>query len=594
MKTVFYRFILFVLLMSIVQHNPAQNNTEKGDRYFDQNMFDMAIKYYQLDIKIRNKKQAEKAMQKLADCYRIIGEFEKAEEVYKKILKKNKKDPKNYLNYGLSLKNSAKFAEAKVQLEEYVKLKPDDPYGKLFIASCDSAQNWLDQTLGLEVKNLNHLNSELSDFSPVMTPDGKLLYSSSRPGSTHAFISLDGGNQQNRLDLYEIDLSHLEKEITKNKELNGIKTINTPEHEGTATLSSDGNEMYFTKTVKGKKDTYTNNVLMTLQVFYSKKDSAGNWSKPISAFSFNSINYSVAHPNLSYDGKMIVFMSDKPGGKGNTDIYYSLKNDKGQWGPPVNAGAAINTFGYELFPYLAKNGDLYFSSNAHPGMGQLDIFCARKNNIGWDEPLNLKPPLNSIGNDFGIFLDGNSFRGLFSSDRFNGKGAEDIYTFSLDESQEIEVHQDTLKVRNLSLFDDVKFNFENLSDSSQIESIQSNGYFLLPVVPNKVFAIQSKRFGMPYNSIELHFEIDSLKHDRVYYFSTTKKPLLVTGKCFIGDKSKKPDNTPPDEPATLTDNGFALIEMNVNLNGVFLFKANIPPGQTAKLNSAQSTTLIKE
>src|SRR4051812_39335211 len=128
MKTVFKISLFFFLICSIIPAL-AQKNSEKGDRYFDQNLFDMAIKYYQMDIHSKDKKVSEYALQKMANCYRISGEFEKAEETFKKILKKKKKEPLNYLNYGLALKNSAKYAEAIVQFQEYIKLKPEDPMG---------------------------------------------------------------------------------------------------------------------------------------------------------------------------------------------------------------------------------------------------------------------------------------------------------------------------------------------------------------------------------------------------------------------------------------------------------------------------------
>src|ERR1700752_3993530 len=114
------RIISVLIFLCTVSSVSAQKNCEKGDKYFYQNLFEDAIKYYQLDIKSKNRKASEKAMQKLGDCYRIIGEFEKAEETYRKILKRKKKDPVNYLNYGLSLKSSAKYAEAINQFKEYI------------------------------------------------------------------------------------------------------------------------------------------------------------------------------------------------------------------------------------------------------------------------------------------------------------------------------------------------------------------------------------------------------------------------------------------------------------------------------------------
>ena len=161
-KSCKYFFTLLVCLFSVL--TKAQRNSEKADRYFNQNQFESAIKYYQLDVNSGNKKAKEYAIAKLADCYRIMGEFEKAEETYRKILKRKNKEPNNYLNYGLSLKSSAKYTEAKLQFEEYIKLKPDDKMGPVYLQSCDSAQKWLDETIGKEIKNIEQINTAFSEF----------------------------------------------------------------------------------------------------------------------------------------------------------------------------------------------------------------------------------------------------------------------------------------------------------------------------------------------------------------------------------------------------------------------------------------------
>ena len=146
----------------------AQRGNSKGDKYFNQNQFDQALKYYMQDSKARKRKVSEYAQLKVADCYRIMGEFDKAEIAYKKIQKRKKKDPMSYLNYGLSLKSSSKYAEAKVQFQEYITLNPTDLRGPIFLASCDSAQEWLDATIGREVKNIEKINTQNSEFSPFI------------------------------------------------------------------------------------------------------------------------------------------------------------------------------------------------------------------------------------------------------------------------------------------------------------------------------------------------------------------------------------------------------------------------------------------
>ncbi len=569
--------IIILILMSKIGF--SQKNCEKGDKYFNQNLFEDAIKYYQLDIKSKNRKASERAMQKLADCYRITGEFEKAEETYKKILKRKKKDPVNYLNYGLSLKSSAKYAEAILQFQEYITLKPEDPMGKIFMRSCDSAQKWLDETIGKEVKNLEKINTELSEFSPVFYLGERVYFSSSRLGSKRALISFDGGGEIHRTDLYTINLDVIENKETLKTDIANFKEINTPLHEGSACFSSDGKELYFTKTIKGKRDKKTNNILNTLQVFYSHIDSTGKWSVPKSAFFFNSMDYSIGQPSLSKDGNTIFFMSDKPGGFGKTDIYYSIKPTNGKWGNPINAGKEINTFGHELFPYISETGELYFSSNSHPGMGQLDVFKATLENGKWVNIQNLKPPINSIGNDFGIAYDGKNQRGFFSSDRFNGKGAEDIYSFSEEIPLNLTLKNDTLQFKDASVFDDIKYKVTIEMNESEMDLVLNKGVYNLKLNKTFQYKIIAKKNGLPYNTIKFSYATDSISNDIEIKLNTSSKTISLDGYAPVNSLSNSIEKkTVTKEISIIADDHIETAQKcDVNQSGYFKIGYEILP-----------------
>lgn len=576
-------FLLFLLGMSFYAF--SQKNSEKGDRYFDQNLFDMAIKYYEMDIHSKNKKISEYALQKMANCYRISGEFEKAEETFKKILKKKKKEPLNYLNYGLALKNSAKYAEAIVQFQEYVKLKPEDPMGKVFLLSCDSAQIWLDETIGKEVKNLEKINTEFSEFGATFLNNEELVFSSSRQGSTKALISFDGGGDIHRLDLYNIKVNEIETKEIKKTRLVNFKEINTPLHEGPACFSGDGKELYFTKTVKGKRDKETNEILGTLQIFYSCKDTNGKWSLPKSALSFNSQDYSVGHPSLSRDGQTLFFMSDKPGGFGKTDIYYSVKQANGSWGAPVNAGNEVNTFGHELFPTLAGTGDLYFSSNAHPGMGQLDIFEATLSEGKWSNVHNLKPPINSIANDFGIVFDGNEKRGFFSSDRFNGKGAEDLYSFSEDLPLHISVVSNIVYFHDKSIYDDIKYKLFNEKDSVQTDLVAENGLYSFQLRDQDKYTLKVSKNGMPYNKISVFYQADSLNKEIKFDIQSGEKAIYLEGYFFPGKSTPVINERECSETSVYLEEQEGILHIYNNEKGYFQFDKTLEPLKSYKVRS---------
>lgn len=523
---------LLLLLLLITGSSSFGQEIEiicKGDRYFEQNQFESAIKYYIEDSKAKNKRIAQHAMLRVADCYRIIGEFEKAEIAYKKILKKRKNHAESYLNYGLSLKNSAKFEEAKLQFAEYIKLNPKDPMGNIYLLSCDSAQVWLDQTIGKEAMNVGVINTEESDFGPLIR-DNKLYFCSSRKGSRSDLISFEGGNEINRMDIYNIDLTELGKEQLEKNDLFNLKDLNSSTHEGSMCMTKDGKEIYFTRNLKGKRNSETNNITNLLQIFYSKLDTNGKWSKPTNNLGFNSSLYSTGHPAISSDGNTIYFMADKPGGIGKTDIYYSEKDVTGTWSKPKNLGRNINTFGYELFPYLKNDSTLYFSSNAHPGMGQLDIFCVKKVNGKWDNVFNLKPPYNSIGNDFGIcFMEG-SERGFFASDRFNGKGAEDIYSFSEELNMTINLQSDSLFIPDYKVFDNVSVKLKNLTDSSEIDLRKGGTDYFTKLHINKVYELQFKKNGFLISSTQISLTGSALENDLKYLVANQRGPVNINYK----------------------------------------------------------------
>ncbi|MEK6614880.1 MAG: flagellar motor protein MotB, partial [Bacteroidota bacterium] len=232
------------------------------------------------------------------------------------------------------------------------------------------------------VKNIEQINTPGAEFSPAFYKDGT-AFCSSRDGSKKAFISFDGGNEVVMLDLYYEPLlpfglrlkpisfmsppsSEAPIRRTKgfiptitatpnsNKPLNkpqetipppeNLRELNSSLHEGPASFTRDSKEIYFTRTIKGKREKKQKAVISALQILHSKKDSTGKWSKPISALDINSSHYSVAHPCLTKSGNRLYFMSDMPGGYGGTDIYYVEKDESGAWEKPVNLGPEVNTF----------------------------------------------------------------------------------------------------------------------------------------------------------------------------------------------------------------------------------------------------------
>ena len=168
---------------------------------------------------------------------------------------------------------------------------------------------------------------------------------------------------------------------------------------------------------------------LNYEIFFSSSKNGKKQNR--SFFKYNSKNYFVIHPALTEDGETMYFISDMPGGYGGTDIYVTKKNIDGTWKKPKNLGKSINTAGNEMFPFIHKNGMLFFASDGLSGLGGLDIFMTQKTNGKWSEPQNLGVPVNSSYDDFAFIINNKMKSGFFSSNRENGKGEDDIYSFKL-------------------------------------------------------------------------------------------------------------------------------------------------------------------
>ena len=186
------------------------------------------------------------------------------------------------------------------------------------------------------------------------------------------------------------------------------------------TFDAKGNVMYFTRCQKSDEKGKEGQCKIYKSVYDGAK-----WGAP-ELLPFNSDNYTCGQPSLSEDGTTLYFASDMPGGAGGKDIWMT-KNENNAWSTPVNI-SSINTAGDEMFPYIAANGKLYFSSNGHMGMGGLDIFSATLENGAWANVTNLKYPVNSSWDDFG-FMFNSATTGYLTSNRDGGQGQDDIYSF---------------------------------------------------------------------------------------------------------------------------------------------------------------------
>lgn len=420
------RFLQKILLLFILAAIavPVSAQIRRGDRFFKKGDYARAIPAYEKGLRKHND---ARAMENLANAYRITRNYVKAEEWYAKTVTANPNcNPMVHFYYGMSLKNNGKIPEARAELMKFMNQDPQNKLGKEQVEALDNIQVWLSQSPLYAVHNVEGLNSPESDISPAIFNNG-LLFVSDR-GEKDV---LNGENAGSGRAFYAIYYSNkkleVEDSVTFGKPKKLSKVINKDFHNGPVSVTADGKTMAFNR-VNHKLALASKNYVNRPQIFFAEKK--GNSWRNVQPFQYNSDAYSCSHPALSADGTKLYFSSDMPGGQGGFDIYVCNKEGSG-WSLPQNLGAAVNSPGNEVFPYVRKDGVLFFSSDGHGGMGGLDIFSSAQENGVWGEAANQGVPLNGATDDFGMTFNEDGTRGYFTSDRAGGKGSDDVYSFKV-------------------------------------------------------------------------------------------------------------------------------------------------------------------
>jgi len=425
--------IIIVLFFWIASFNQGAAQEQMGLREHARKYY-KEYKYFQASQLLQRlvdvKKPFLSDMELLADCYRRMKNYELAENWYSRVVNQPKAKAENLFRYGEVLMSNLKYNEAKAAFQQYVKNGGDQQRVINNIAGCDSSLVWLAHPTLHTLKNEESINTKLSEFS-VFPYQQKVFYAGEP--DTALFKSIYGRTGNPYLRIYTAD--RMAKTLN-NPDIDRSSFNNGKYHIGPVSTNKDGSVLFITRTTTGEKveideEDHVKYLTNNLELYVFKKNGE-QWQS--SAFPYNNVEkYSVGHASLSDDGKVLYFVSDMPGGVGGTDIWYCELQPDGSWGKPQNAGAMINTSKDEMFPYAGIKGKLYFSSNGWPGMGGLDIFVADGARQNWSKALNLKYPLNSPGDDFGyiVFSDHeDEATGYLSSNRKNGKGGDDIYSFT--------------------------------------------------------------------------------------------------------------------------------------------------------------------
>lgn len=476
--------------------NVFSDDIAKADKYYERLDYHYAIKIYE---KIMQRKPSVEVAQKLANCYRYINDSELSEQAFAKVLTYSGFDPINYKYYADALKQNGKFQEAKENYLLYGERVPEQSVAaKQMADACDVAGVWAaNPNPGIQVESESQINSNYAEFAPVKFNDG-FVFVSDRFESSLIKRKIYGWTGNSYLKLYKTDSNRSVSTLSLLP-----KPINNEFHNGPAIFTQDNKEIYFTRTnlIKVKK---SKSPQIGKKFIYHSVRSGDSWSEPI-ALSI-SVDANVQHPALSVDGNILYFASNMSDGFGGMDIYAVKKQEDGSWGTPVNCGESINTAEDEVFPTVRYDGKFYFSSKGHLGMGGLDVFSAQGSYNTFSDVQNLKAPMNSTKDDFGIlFLKDDA--GLISSNRNGGQGLDDIYRFQTIVATTASSSPTTTNTDSINNSTPVD-NSNNSSPNSTTNNINNNGTNVN--APNKVIpllaieGIITDQSGVPIKDVKIH------------------------------------------------------------------------------------------
>ncbi len=408
--------------------NRAIDNIYDGEDNFEDELYVKANEYF-LKANEYNSNNAE-LNYKIGICYLHSSTKGKAEAFFSKAYSLNPNVSKDILfNLAYTSQLTSKFKRAKKQFIEYQEKLGDSKYDekrkiivKKHIEECENGIELMFNPTSGMVVGLNKINTEYSEYSPLINADESLMIFTSRRKGTI-------GGQKDPYDLLYYEDVYYSTNVDGWQEPDNFGApVNSLLHEAAVGFSQDGQKLFLYKFDKANKG----------DLFFCVLNGT-KWSKPERFPEPINTKFNETSAALSYDGRTLYFVSDREGGKGNKDIYVSVKSANGDWGTPKNI-RSINTKYDEDAVFIHPNGKfLYFSSKGLGTMGGYDIFVSKLNKEGeWSEPKNLGYPINSPNDDIFFVLSADGERGYFTSSKTGGKGGKDIYMINFPEVEGVE------------------------------------------------------------------------------------------------------------------------------------------------------------
>ena len=537
MKEKLYTLIIICITMLLTASCGADHYMKKGEKYLALGeYYDAAAEFKTAYNKTSPKdkdKRGERA-KKLAGCYDRINSTQKAIAAYRNTIRYNKADIETHLSFARVLMKNGSYKEAAKEFQLVLDSLPDNELAKTGLLSAQTAQAEKEAGSRYIVKKMDVFNSRRADYSPMLFGDeyDQLYFTSTRNEAEGDELSGITGTKAG-----DIFVSQKDDKGKWGKPEAIVSGLNTEFDEGACCFTPDQSQMYLTQCT-----TDPNYPRYATIVTSNRSDAA--WGKASALEITRDTLSSYAHPAISPDGQWLYFTSDMPGGKGGYDIWRVRLTSNGLGGVE-NLGEPVNTPGNEMFPTFRPNGDLYFSSDGHKGLGGLDIYIAkvdkRTKKFVLEHP---GYPLNSYGDDFGMTFEGPHNRGYFSSNRGDGRGWDHIYSFEKPEVIQT-VKGWVYEMDGYELPDALVYMIG--SDGTNLKlNVKGDGSFTQVISPNVDYMMLATCKGFLNHKEELRVKPVTESEEYVLQFplASIRVPVLIDNIFYDFDKySLRPEST---------------------------------------------------
>ena len=471
-------------------------------------------------------KRGERAW-KMAECYRRIGYSAKAAGAYQNAVRYKTGGSEAILRLAQMQHSMGKYNEAIKNYTLYLDSVPSSMEAQNGLAGCRQANVWKKKGSLYSIKKQPILASRRADYSPALYGSewDQLYFSTTRPQAQGEELSGITG-----VKMADIFFSQKDDKGKWSKPEAVEGEINTGYEDGACSFSPDGKTMYFTRCTHDPE-------YPRYAIIMSSSRSDAAWSKPQEVKISNDTLSTFAYPAVSPDGLWLYFSSNMPGGQGGMDLW-RISLDEHGIGIPENLGTEINTFGDEVFPSFRGNGDFYFSSDGHPGMGGLDLFRAEQDTAGVWSLENLGSPMNSSGDDFGMTFEGLHNRGFFSTNRGNGRGWDQIMSFECPEVVQ-SIRGWVYEKDGYELPDALVYMVGNDGTNLQL-SVKPDGSFVQEVKPHVSYVLMGTCKGYLNHTVEIDIDTSSVSREHVLQFplASMTDPVLIRNVFYEFDSAE--------------------------------------------------------